>query len=415
MKSYSDIRSGRNEHHYFDSKTSWFICLTFGIAGAGAVMSTASEVGLWQIAAAILLMVAAAVAAALLVRHQHAVLHTALESSAQDWQARLAAAQAEHGVAGLDAVCINTTPVLVRQIGTARVQTEEAVTSLAQRFSAISDRLSSAVAASQQTARGLNGGSQGSAVQVLADSERELTALIGTMAAAQAARAAMLTEIRGLVQYTDELRNMIEEVAAIATQTNLLALNAAIEAARAGESGRGFAVVANEVRNLSGISTETAKKMADKIGAVNTAIGNASQIAETTSAQDSQSIHDSEALIRTVIERFERVTSRLSESAEQLQAESAGIGAEVSEVLIQLQFQDRVSQILAHTEKSMHALVDHVEDALEQQRRSGVPQRLDPDRWMREMEISYATDEQRRNHHGQRQTQPAAAQGITFF
>jgi len=45
------------------------------------VLLTASEVGLWQIAAAMLM-----VAAALLIRHQHAALHTALEASAQDWQ-----------------------------------------------------------------------------------------------------------------------------------------------------------------------------------------------------------------------------------------------------------------------------------------------------------------------------------------
>jgi len=66
---------------------------------------------------------------------------------------------------------------------------------------------------------------------------------------------------------------MAAEVANIAGQTNLLALNAAIEAARAGESGRGFAVVAGEVRNLSSLSSNTGKKMSDKVQVISSQPG----------------------------------------------------------------------------------------------------------------------------------------------
>ncbi|MGI6227536.1 MAG: methyl-accepting chemotaxis protein [Peptococcales bacterium] len=55
----------------------------------------------------------------------------------------------------------------------------------------------------------------------------------------------------------DEISDMANQIAGIATQTNLLALNAAIEAARAGDQGRGFAVVAEEVRKLATDATET--------------------------------------------------------------------------------------------------------------------------------------------------------------
>lgn len=50
--------------------------------------------------------------------------------------------------------------------------------------------------------------------------------------------------------------NVAEKIDSVASQTNLLALNATIEAARAGDAGRGFAVVANEVKALSGQTTD---------------------------------------------------------------------------------------------------------------------------------------------------------------
>lgn len=299
-------------------------------------------------------------------------------------------------------------PIWTKQIESSRSQTEEAIVALSSRFSGLYTKLEQTVADAE--AAQTSGGKSG-ALSVMTQSQSELTQVINSLKLTQRSRDDMLTQITKLTDYTGELRTMATEVAAIAQQTNLLALNAAIEAARAGEAGRGFAVVADAVRTLSSQSSETGQKMSSTVDIINAAITKVVQVAGSAAQTDAQSVSQSEASIQQVLDRFATVTEQMSASTAQLQQQNNDIRHEISAVLVALQFQDRVSQIVSHVRDNITALHQYL-----QQCEQDPEQRLtlDAKTWLKQMEQTYATDEQRRNHHGH-SVAPAQQQDITFF
>jgi methyl-accepting chemotaxis protein len=303
-------------------------------------------------------------------------------------------------------------PVWCRHIENSRTQMEEAVSDLASRFSSIVDKLDNAVHVSSANNQG---GS--SMTELFTHSEQQLGSVVTSMKSAMSSKQAMLAQIKDLERFTRELRGMAEGVASIAAQTNLLALNAAIEAARAGPAGRGFAVVAQEVRQLSMRSADTGKEITNRVGLISSAILAASQLADQSSEAEGKSMASAEGMIEGVLNEFRQMTDTLVQSSELLKQESIGIQGEVGEALVQLQFQDRVSQVMAHVRENMERLPALLRENRDVYVSGGVLEPLDPDRLLHELQKTYAMAEEHAVHGGARLAAPAAAQAdeITFF
>jgi methyl-accepting chemotaxis protein len=294
-------------------------------------------------------------------------------------------------------------PIWEKQIESARRQTEEGVVALIARFEGIVNRLDRALGA-VGTASGTK------AIAHDADEgERHLAEVIQALKLIQQSRDALAADIRALVSHTEELRKMSSDVESIAFQTNMLALNAAIEAAHAGAAGKGFAVVAHEVRALSEAARSTGKRITSTVGLISSSLTEIGAKNERVSSRDSQAVTDSQEHIRTVLGRFKERTTELAEAAQQSQRASESIKSEVCESLVQLQFQDRVGQILQHIVSSMQRA-----QRLPVSAGSGVSAREQVQEHLDAMVRSYTTDEQRRLHRGL-ETKSVQTQDVTFF
>jgi len=291
-------------------------------------------------------------------------------------------------------------PIWGRQIETARAQTEEAIVSLSERFSGIAGRLDEALGRAETSDR------QDIAAQ-MRESEHDLKLVMDALRSIQKSRDELANEIRGLAAYTEDVRSMAKEVESIAFQTNVLALNAAIEAAHAGERGKGFAVVAHEVRALSVAARDTGKRISQKVTMIGDALGKIGETNELIAERDQREVENSEANIGSVLGRFTQSTTQFAETAQRSMEQSRAIKGEVEESLVQLQFQDRVSQILAQVISSISQMTEWAGS-------DDLPAHEDAAEQVAQMMGSYATEEQRRNHQGLA-VDVVAPQAVTFF
>lgn len=244
-------------------------------------------------------------------------------------------------------------PVWASQIDSSREQGEEAIVELTQRFSGIVNKLENAVTTASRLTDGNDRG-------VFDRSHANLKEVIGELGAALLPQKAILSDLRTIVGYTDDMHAMAEEVSRIARKTNLLAFNAAVEAARAGESGRGFAVVAAEVRNLSSLSAEAGSRMNEKITEIVESINKAFKQAELSGVQEDAVINDAERRVQAVMDELHTLFQKMRTASDQLRICTQDIHGDVAESLTCFQFQDRIGQVLAHVRDSIASVPEYM-------------------------------------------------------
>jgi methyl-accepting chemotaxis protein len=304
-------------------------------------------------------------------------------------------------------------PVWQNHIEASRSQMDDAINALSNRFGGIVDKLDATVRSATQETDSIESDGNG-LVAVFAKNAQGLRALITSQQAVMASMDSMLVKVRGLDRFIVDLQDMAHDIARIAQQTNLLALNAAIEAARAGEQGRGFAVVAKEFRMLSTQSGAAGKRIAETVGVINAAIVETYSVVHDAVAAEDGSVATANSTINTVLEDFKNIIETFQRASTLLKDESIGIQSEVNQALVQLQFQDRVSQILTQVINNIERLPTVLQEQQALYAQTGELTAPDPQNMLTEMKKTYVMADQHVIHEGGKVAQKNVTD-ISFF
>lgn len=185
-----------------------------------------------------------------------------------------------------------------------------------------------------------------------------------------------------------------------------LTLNAAIEAARAGAAGAPFAVIVGDMRQLAARASDISDKISRQTEILHAAVTTAFKESANQAGGDT-SITQAQAVIRGVVSHFQSMTTSLSGAIASMEQERVEVRGDISNALMQLQFQDRVSQILAHVAQSMTAMAQRAADNNLRDE--------DIQRWADDMSRSFTTHEEFDNLGHQAHAPSPGSKEITYF
>ncbi|KEI01623.1 methyl-accepting chemotaxis protein [Clostridium botulinum] len=128
--------------------------------------------------------------------------------------------------------------------------------------------------------------------------------------------------IQALLQKSNDIIGIVETIEQISNQINLLALNASIESARAGEAGKGFSVVADEIKKLSGETSNAVKKINILIEELINAISiSANSIEKSSDVAQSQigTINETRKILSKVIRFMQSMPQKIGKNVSKIE------------------------------------------------------------------------------------------------
>lgn len=310
----------------------------------------------------------------------------------------------EHQHSQLMTLTHHSLPIWRGELKLAQETGNDAVNSLTTEFGNLVELLSHTLAET-------NSGANDDSITVISEDREKLIAVIEALKSAQVSRTRIITGLSNLDEQTNALTNMATQVVSLSDQTNLLALNAAIEAARAGESGRGFSVVADEVRKLAKSSKATATQMTETVAQLKKNVKGSVDTVGSAIDKEDELLQEVQDQVMQINDDFNSVIEGMQENTYNLKVQAEKVQETIGSSLVLFQFQDRVSQILAHSIETLAELEDLSENVTTHTNIK-IPELPE---WLEGIRARYTMESQHKAAEGKNWQKEHADSEITFF
>lgn len=173
---------------------------------------------------------------------------------------------------------------------------------------------------------------------------------------------ALVHQMDDAIRNLHEIEGFSQKIRKVTDQAKILSLNAKIEAMRAGEAGLAFGVVAEEVKSLSQAIATLSQEMGARtnviIRKVTDGFEHLKVIAETDLSADFAAKEKLELLTESLLQMNEKSKLIMEKSVEN----SKEISQSINSMVIELQFQDRNSQISENATEMLKGCVHYLEN-----------------------------------------------------
>ncbi len=250
------------------------------------------------------------------------------------------------------------------QLRQTSAQIEESVVGVCASIQGIADR---ARAGSRRTADFLSNGQSGTSghrsFEELIQGCGEILVRLMHMSA-EAGELAIRTAER--VQQMDrtsrEINDSLLKLEDIAMSNKILALNARIEGARSSDQGAGFSAVAVELAGQTNKSQQATAQISDLVSRLREVAATTHQDLQQMQADGSKKIEQCRTEVEITLQELKGAHRQMKEMLTAVTEESNLLSSDIGAAVRGLQFQDRVSQRIAHVVEDLEALQEHLLD-----------------------------------------------------
>jgi len=246
------------------------------------------------------------------------------------------------------AVALPVLGVMGTQLKETAKQIESAVVDVCCKFQSMADRARAGVSSAAELLSGGDDESSGSVESLISEASRTIETLLRHTQDSVAVSNSAIERIQRVQDATDHITKSLIQLDDITIGNRLLAVNARIQAVYAGDRAAGFGGVANEI-------AVQAKRSAEIVELIRSVSSDLRHIASSALAdlqkmvvEDQKAYLKSKTEVDRVLIDFRLMHNSTRDFIARMQNESESVAKEISGAVRSLQFQDRISQRIAH-------------------------------------------------------------------
>ncbi len=295
--------------------------------------------------------------------------------------------------------------MLEKQLGDVSKDVETSVVGVCQGFNGMTDRAQSAINLAQNAVGG-SGNSEGR--QLLVQMQSVIECLLDSYRHSCEFAQDVSNKLLKLESRLSAVEKTVEDVEEISNRAKLVALNGQIEATRLGAQGLAFQVVAEETKSLAVNAAKTSDSIRSSISQLSIELNETSTAIKARADLDSQTYGRSEGVAKQLLVDLNASNVRITDSLNQTAKIGGELRGDIAKAVMSMQFQDRVSQRIAHVIETLESMTQRIEPMCTQIPSYAAKRRYSE--WMKEISSRYTMDSERNpNVFNQRVSNSSAA------